>query len=102
MHFGQPPRLANGIFLRTWKSGPEKNQPKLPPAVRTMMERGLLEVRQGPRGVRAVLTEAGFAAVRLLVADRRLMNPADFAHLRRELELEDPEQFDSTGQTADQ
>src|SRR5215470_7236515 len=30
VHFGQPSYLADGILLRTWRSGPEKNQPKLP------------------------------------------------------------------------
>src|SRR5215469_2682689 len=47
VHFGQPWYLADGILLRTWRSGPEKNQPKLPPAVRSMIERGLVEVRPG-------------------------------------------------------
>ena len=52
VHFGQPSYLADGILLRTWRSGPEKNQPKLPAAVRSMIERGLVELRSGPRGVR--------------------------------------------------
>jgi hypothetical protein len=91
VHFGQPSWLADGILLRTWRSGPDKNQPKLPPAVRSMIERGLVEVRPGPRGVRGFFTEAGVAALRQLVADRRLMNPQTFAHLRRELGLDEPE-----------
>jgi len=91
-HFGQPSYLADGILLRTWRSGPEKNQPKLPPAVRNMIERGLVELRSGPRGVRGFFTAAGITAMRQLVADRRLMNPTTFAHLRLELGLDDPEE----------
>lgn len=41
--------LADGIFLRTWRGGPQKNQPKIPPAVRTMMDRGLVEIRSTDR-----------------------------------------------------
>src|SRR5215831_8648463 len=92
VHFGLPLYLADGILLRTWRSGPEKDQPKLPPAVRSMIERGLVDVRPGPRGVRGFFTEAGIAALRQLVADRRLMNPTTFAHLRVELGLDEPEQ----------
>jgi hypothetical protein len=95
VHFSQPSYLADGILLRTWRSGPERNKPKLPAAVRSMLDRGLVEVRPGPRGVRGFFTEAGLAAVRQLVADRRLMNPQDFAHLRLELGL------DEAGQAAE-
>jgi hypothetical protein len=42
-HFGAFPSLADGIFLRTWRAGPQAGQPKLPPAVRSMLERGLVE-----------------------------------------------------------
>src|SRR5262249_31816601 len=90
--FSQPSYLADGILLRTWRSGPEKNQPKLPPAVRGMIESGLVELRSGPRGVRGFFTEAGITALRELVADRRLINPKTFAHLRLELGLDEPEE----------
>ena len=89
VHFGQPSYLADGILLRTWRSGPEKDQPKLPATVRSMIERGLVELRSGPRGVRGFFTEAGVAALRELIADRRLMNPKTFAHLRLELGLDE-------------
>jgi hypothetical protein len=88
MHFGQPSYLADGILLRTWRSGSQRNEPKLPAAVQSMLDRGLVEVRPGPRGVRGFFTETGLAAVRQLVADRRLMNPRSFAHLRLELGLD--------------
>ena len=35
-HFGQDPSIADGIFLRTWRGGERRNQPKIPPAVQTM------------------------------------------------------------------
>jgi hypothetical protein len=83
-HFGQDPRAADGILLRTWRSGPQAGQPKLPAAVQSMLERGLVEVRTG-RGARAVFTPAGLAALRRLLSDRRTMDSIRFAHLRREL-----------------
>src|ERR1700737_4179000 len=87
MHFGQYPSLADGIFLRTWRGGPQKNQPKIPPAVRTMMDRGLVEIRTTERGPRAFFTEAGLGELRRLLLAGRYMDPARFAHLRRELGL---------------
>jgi hypothetical protein len=86
-HFGQNPVIADGIFLRTWRSGERKGQPKIPPAVQTMLDRGLLEVRVSQRGPRAFFTEAGFIALRQLVLDRRAMDPTQFGHLRAELGL---------------
>ena len=86
-HFGEDPRVADGIFLRTWRGGERRGQPKIPPAVQTMLERGLVEVRTTNRGPRAFFTEAGLAALRQLVLDRRAMDPERFAHLRIELGL---------------
>ena len=88
MHFGQNPSLADGIFLRTWRGGERRNQPKIPPAVQTMLERGLVEMRSTTRGPRAFFTAAGLAALRQLVLDRRAMDPERFAHLRVELGLD--------------
>ena len=88
LHFGQYPRLADGIFLRTWRGGPQKSEPKIPPAVRTMMDRRLVEIRNTERGPRAFFTEAGLQELRRLLLDRRDMDPARFAHLRREVGLE--------------
>ena len=87
-HFGEDPAIADGIFLRTWRGGDRRNQPKIPPAVQTMLERSLVEVRTTNRGPRAFFTEAGLAALRLLVLDRRAMDPKRFAHLRAELGLD--------------
>ena len=91
MHFGQHPSLADGLLLRTWRGGPHKGEPKLPPAVQSLLARGLVEVRTGRYGPRAFFTAAWLAALRQLLRDRRAMDPARFAHLRRELGLEAPE-----------
>jgi hypothetical protein len=89
-HFGEYPRLADGIILRTWRTGERKGQPKIPPAIESMMARGLVAIRQESRWPVAFFTEVGLRELRLLVLDRRAMDPARFAHLRRELGL-DPE-----------
>ncbi|MBV1800429.1 hypothetical protein [Siccirubricoccus sp. G192] len=91
-HFGQYPSLAEGLFLRTWRGGPQKGEPKVPPAVQSMLERSLVELRPGRMGPRAMFTEAGLAALRQLALDRRAMDPARFAHLRQELGLETPQE----------
>src|SRR5690349_11574307 len=58
-HFGEDPKIADGIFLRTWRGGERRNQPKIPPAVQTMLERGLIELRTTSRGPRALLHRSG-------------------------------------------
>ena len=87
-HFGEDPLVADGIFLRTWRAGERKGQPKIPPPVRTMLERGLVEIRTSNRGPRGFFTETGLAALRQLLLDRCAMDPERFAHLRVELGLD--------------
>jgi hypothetical protein len=86
-HFGQDPLIADGLFLRTWRGGERRGHPKIPPAVQTMLDRGLLTLQITPRGPRAFFTAAGLAALRQLVLDRRAMDPERFGHLRAELRL---------------
>src|SRR5690242_14247716 len=74
-HFGQDPAIADGIFLRTWRGGKKRGRPKIPPAVQTMLDRGLVELRTTNQWPRAFFTEAGLAALRQLVLDRRAMDP---------------------------
>jgi hypothetical protein len=89
MRFGQYPELANGLFLRTWHSGPYKGQPKIPKAIQSMLDRGLVEIRRNPMGQQAAFfTAAGLEALRQLLQDRRTMDPERFAHLRQELGME--------------
>ena len=88
MFFGTLPSVAEGFQLRTWRGGPLAGQPKVPPPVRTMVERGLVEIRIGTRVPKVHFSEAGLAALRLLALDRRYMDPQKFAHVRAELGLE--------------
>ena len=98
-HFGQLPSVADGLFLRTWRGGAQAGQPKLPPAVQSMLARGLVEVRVGQRWPwpRAFFTEAGLAALRELARDKRLLDPERYAHVRQELGLEEADE--GTGAT---
>src|SRR3712207_1981436 len=87
--FGQEPQLANGLFLRTWRAGLHKGEPKIPKVIQGMLERGLVEIRPNPMGRHAAFfTETGLEALRQLLQDRRAMNPERFAHLRRELGMD--------------
>jgi hypothetical protein len=87
-HFSSYPSLAEGIFLRTWRGGPQAGQPKLPPAIQTMIARGLVEVRMDGRTTKAFFTEAGLASLREFARNRRYLDPIGYAHVRRELGLE--------------
>jgi hypothetical protein len=87
-HFSSYPSLAEGMFLRIWHDGPHAGQPKLPPAVRTMIGRGLIEVRMNGRTAKALFTAAGLDALRELATIRRYLDPICYAHVRRELGLE--------------
>jgi hypothetical protein len=88
MRFGQYPELANGLFLRTWHSGLHRGEPKIPKAIQTMIDCGLIEIRCNPMGRQAAFfTEAGLEALRLLLRDRRAMDLERFAHLRHKLGL---------------
>jgi hypothetical protein len=98
-HFGEDPRIADGIFLRTWRGGERKGEPKIPPAAQTMLDRGLVEIRPARFGARAFFTEAGLRELRELVRDRRAMDPERFGHLRRELGI-DPVESDVSDTSA--
>ena len=89
--FGQEPDLANGLFLRTWWSGPLKGQPKIPKAIQSMLDRRLVRIGTNPMGrPAAFFTEAGLAALRQLLEDRQAMDPERYGYLRRELGVDDP------------
>ncbi len=86
VRFGCPPALADGIALRVWRAGPLAGQPKVPAAMKSMVERELLEVSAASSHmVRAYFTEAGLNALRWLATQRRGLDPMQFAHVRREL-----------------
>ena len=88
VRFGQAPLLAHGIRLRNWRGDPHAGQPKLPPAVASMIARGLVALRSDWIGALAQFTEADYVALRALAQGRRALNPLTYAHLRRELGLE--------------
>ena len=100
VRFGQLPSLADGLFLRTWRGGPQAGQPKLPVTVRGMLERGLVEVCIDGRWPRACFTEAGLAALRELARDRRQLDPVRYAHVRQELGLQPATRTDAADEDA--
>ena len=85
---GQTYPLDDGIWLRRWAGGPLKGQPKLSrAAIRTLLERGLVEIVDPPNRVPfARFTGAGLLALRQLARDRRSLPPDQYAHLLAELE----------------
>ena len=93
VRFGQAPRVADGLFLRTWRTGERAGQVKVPKAMTGLIERGLVAVAPVPeRGFpRAHFTPAGLDALRrLLRTDRRAFDPASYGHLYQELGVTPP------------
>ena len=90
MFFSTLPSVAEGFYLKTWRGGPQAGQPKVPQAAAGLVERGLLRLDTTARMSRLFFTEAGIVALRTMMADARLANPAKFAHVRQELGI-DPE-----------
>ena len=89
--FGQEPDLANGMLLRIWQGGPHKGQPKIPWAIQTMLDRGLVKIGTNPMGrPAAFFTETGLEGLRQLLQDRRVMDAERFDHLRRALGADEP------------
>src|SRR5689334_24759116 len=89
--FGQDPDLANGLFLRTWRDGPQKDQPKIPKAIQTMLDRGLVAIGTNPMGrPAAFFTEAGMEGLRQLLRESPAMTSERYDYLRRELGMDDP------------
>ncbi|MFD1624858.1 hypothetical protein [Azospirillum griseum] len=86
VRFGQAPSLASGILVKRWATGPNKGQPKPGTVIQGMLDRGLMELRDdGGHWLRARFTEAGFAALRLMAKDARVLPPGDYQHLIDEL-----------------
>ena len=101
MRFGQLPSVADGLFLRTWRGGPQAGQPRLPVTVQGMLERRLVEVRTDGRWPRACFTKSGLAALRELARDRRQLDPVRYAHVRQELGLEPGVRADAVDEDAE-
>jgi hypothetical protein len=92
--FSTLPTVAEGFQLKYWRTGPKQGYPKLSPAAESLVERGLMRLDVTLRPPRLFFTEPGLAALRTMMADRRLANPMQFAHVRRELGIDPPRQDD--------
>jgi hypothetical protein len=87
--FGVAPSLTDGILLKSWKSGPRSGTPRLPPAVKSLSERGMVDIRQPSPGhpFRAFWTSRGLKALADALCDRRRFNPDRYAHISQELSV---------------
>ena len=95
--FSTLPSVAEGFHIKTWRGGPQAGQPKVPQAAAGMVERGLLRLDTTARMPRLFFTEAGIVALRAMMADARLANPAKFAHVRQELGIDTDPEYGSAG-----
>ena len=60
----------------------------MPQAAAGLLERRLMRLDTTGRQPRLFFTERGLAALRTMMADARLANPAKFAHVRQELGID--------------
>ena len=90
VYFTTLPSVAEGFQLRVWGGGPQAGRPKLPPAAKSLIERGLIRLDTRQSRPCLFFTEAGLAALHTMMADRRLAEPKRFAHVRRELGIDPP------------
>jgi len=86
--FSTFPAIADGIQLRTWRTGERRDQPKLPPSAQSLLARDLVRLDTSGRLPRLFFTAAGLSALRRMFADKRLADPQKFAHVRRELGID--------------
>ena len=81
------PTAAEGFLVRSRKTGLSVGEPKVPPAGRSLLERGLMRLeREG--SFRLVFTDAGWAALKRMMSNSQQADPKKFAHIRRELGIE--------------
>ncbi len=88
MFFSTLPSVADGFQLKTWRGGPQAGQPKVPQAAAGLLERNLMRLDDTARLPRLVFTDAGLAALRTMMSDKRLADPVKFAHVRQELGID--------------
>lgn len=82
------PAAADGFMLRIWRTGPNAGHPKIPPAGRSLTNRGLMRLDTSARQPHLYFTEAGLAPLRRMMANRRLADPEAFAHIQWELGID--------------
>lgn len=84
--FGPPPKLADGILVKRWVTGPNKGKPKPSLTTQGLLDRGLMELPDdGGHWLRARFTAAGIAALREMAEDRRALPPTEYQHVLDEL-----------------
>jgi hypothetical protein len=86
--FGTLPTVVEGFQLRTWRGGPQRGQPKLPPPAKSLVDRGFMRLDTSRAIPRLFFTDEGMIALREMMADKRLADPTKFAHVRRELGID--------------
>lgn len=81
--FGTEPRIEDGILLRTWKAGERRGQPRIPTALASLTDSGLMVVRRDGDGplFRAYFTAAGLAAMRAVLEQGRSFSRQSHGHL---------------------
>ncbi|NUB25777.1 hypothetical protein GAY30_12870 [Azospirillum brasilense] len=78
--------IHDGFLLRRWSTGERKGQPKVPAAVQSMLDRGLVALDDlDKHWPVARFTTAGFRALRRMAADRRAFTPESHARLLEEV-----------------
>ncbi|MEO8923801.1 MAG: hypothetical protein ABI330_13430 [Caldimonas sp.] len=75
MLFSTFPTMAEGFQLKIWRGGPRAGQPKVLPAAKSLLERGLMRLDTTSRIARLFFIDQGLDALRVMMADRRLANP---------------------------
>src|SRR3954465_11794936 len=76
--FGSAASIHEGFWLRRWATGPHKGQPKVPAAIGSMLERGLVMViDDGDRLPRVCFTDAGLKALLAMADDARAFQPPE-------------------------
>jgi hypothetical protein len=86
--FSTFPTVAEGFQLKVWRGGPHAKAPKLPPAAKSLIERGLMRLDTTSRLPRLFFTEAGLTALRVMMSNGRLADPVKFAHIRQEFGID--------------
>jgi hypothetical protein len=75
-------------MLRSWRGGPQAGKPKLSPAAKGLLERGLMRLDTTERLPRLFFTDAGLAELRAMMMDRRFADPKKFAQVRQEFGID--------------
>ncbi len=68
------PSVADGLRLRTWRNGLQAGRPKLPPAARSLVVRGLMRLDTTQTFPRLLFTEAGLAPLRTMMREGRVVS----------------------------